>query len=86
MRPPSRSRAVIWLLIIMVLLAGVIYSPSTHHNTAAVCYLLPLFSVPDMYAAWSALPERRVVPYSLNSYLPASPDRAPPLNSIILSV
>jgi hypothetical protein len=86
MRPPSQSRALIWLLIIVVLVAGVIYSPGTHHDAAAVCYLLPLFSVADMHAAWSALPERRAVRRLPGSCLSASPDRASPLSSIILSV
>jgi hypothetical protein len=83
----GQSRTVIPLLVIVVLLSGILCSPMGRH--AGTDFYFPvvcLTSLPiqDVNRRADSAP-RAAGPFS-DSYLPAAPDRAPPLTQTVLSV
>lgn len=85
MLPSARSRTLISLLVVIVLLSGVVLSPG-HTGLDFYLPVVSLLSLLTLGMSCRAYFTRPVAARPLASFLPAAPDRAPPSNQTALSV
>jgi hypothetical protein len=83
----AQSRTVLSCLIVMALLFGLVIAPVGSHSATDYCApVASLFSPFIPAAASVARSECRAPAQSFDSFHPAAPDRAPPLNRTAVSI
>jgi hypothetical protein len=87
MQPSSRSRTLISVLVIVIVLSGLICGPGGLHSGMDFDCPVVLFPFsPILDLTWyGPFPNQVTDPFSA-SYFPAAPDRAPPSIQTVLSV
>ena len=87
MQPSSRSRTLIPLLLIVIVLSGLICSAGGLHGGMDFdCPVVLLSIAPILDLNWCVPLPIQVTDRFSTPYLPAAPDRAPPSLQTILSV